>query len=193
MSMRQNNPYEDESLLLRSFRTGDSDAFRAIYDMHYRPLYHFANQYVKDPEQAEDIIAESFIVLWQKRADFQTLKGLVAFLYTVIRNASLNHLRKIRRRVDSNKELTYLFESRELFQHTEAIKTDLIHLSLIEGSRLPSEMKKVFQLLYMEGFSTSEIADKLSLSVKTVRAQKGNAIRRIRESLTKKGLLSWFL
>jgi RNA polymerase sigma-70 factor (family 1) len=189
--MSQNNPYEDEFLLLCSFRTGESDAFKAIYDMLYRPLYHFANRYVKDIEQAEDIIAESFIVLWQKRTEFQTLKGITAFLYTIIRNASLNHLRKIRRRVASNKELTYLFESRELFQSMEAIKTDLVHYSLIEGARLPSEMKKVFQLLYMEGFSAVEVADKLSLSVDTVRVQKRNAIQRVRESLTKKGLLSW--
>jgi RNA polymerase sigma-70 factor (family 1) len=189
--MSQNNPYEDEFLLLCSFRTGESDAFKAIYDMLYRPLYHFANRYVKDIEQAEDIIAESFIVLWQKRTEFQTLKGITAFLYTIIRNASLNHLRKIRRRVVSNKELTYLFESHELFQSTDAIKTDLIHLSLIEGASLPSEMKKVFQLLYMEGFSATEVADKLSLSVKTVRVQKGNAIRRVRASLIKKGLLGW--
>jgi RNA polymerase sigma-70 factor (family 1) len=189
--MSQNYPYEDETLLLSCFRTGDSNAFKAIYDMHYQPLYHFANRYVKDTEQAEDIIAESFIVLWQARTKFQTLKGLTAFLYTIIRNASLNHLRKIRRRVVSNKELTYLFESHELFQSTDAIKTDLIHLSLIEGASLPSEMKKVFQLLYMEGFSATEVADKLSLSVKTVRVQKGNAIRRVRASLIKKGLLGW--
>ena len=45
------------------------------------------------------------------------------------------------------------------------LKTDLVHYSLIEGAKLPLEMKKVFQLIYMEGFSASEVADKLNLSV----------------------------
>ena len=116
--MSQSNPYEDESLLLRSFRAGDGNAFKAIYDMHYRPLHHFSKRYVKDPEQAEDIIADAFIVLWQKRAEFQTLKGLTAFLYTIIRNASLNHIKNTRRRTEaSNGELTYLFEEPGTFSN----------------------------------------------------------------------------
>jgi RNA polymerase sigma-70 factor (ECF subfamily) len=160
--------------------------------MHCRPLFHFANRYVKDEMQAEDIIADAFIVLWQKKEEFTTLKGLVAFLYTIIRNACLDQLKKIKRHTGSKDELAYLFDIREISEPLEAIKMDLIQLSLIEGAKLPSQMKKVFQLLYIEGFSSAQIADQLKLSIHTVRVQKVNAIRRVRENLTKKGLLSWF-
>ena len=189
--MNVNGPYEDESLLLLCFREGDGNAFKAIYDAYYRPLFHFANRYVKDTEQAEDLVAESFIVVWQKREEFQTLKGLTAFLYTIVRNASLNFLAKLRRQTASTNELTYLSANSQLENQLDAVRSDLIQYSLIEGANLPAEMKKVFRLLYIEGFSATEAADKLNLSVDTVRVQKRNAVRRVRDTLSKKGLLGW--
>lgn len=193
VSMITDTPYQDEFSLLQDFNRGDVTAFRAIYDNLYSPLYHFANRFVKDPEQAEDILAESFIVLWQKRKEFETFRGLTAFLYTCTRNACLTHLIKVKRHAVSHQEILYLFDQPEPLEKLEAIRTDLIQYSLIEGEKLPAAMKKVFQLLYIEGFSASEIADKLHLSVNTVRNQKANAIKRVRENLIKKGLLGWLL
>ena len=191
--MNRSNPYEDEFVLLRNFNEGDNAAFKAIYDTHYRPMLHFANRYVKDLEQAEDILTECFVILWQKREEFKTFKGLTSFLYTIIRNSCLNHLRKVKTRTNSIDQLSYLHKNNEKLQEVEKIKTDLIQYSLIEGSKLPSEMKKVFQLIYMDGFSLAEAADKLNLSIHTVRVQKANAVRRVRENLTRKGLLNWFI
>jgi RNA polymerase sigma-70 factor (family 1) len=189
--MKRKDPYESEHDLLRKFNAGEGKTFESVYFMHYRPLFHFANRYAKDEQQAEDIIAESFIKCWEKRAEFTSFKGLTAFLYTIVHNACLDHLKKVRRHKASGKEMAHLFGIRELNEPLEAIKSDLIHYSLIEGSALPPQMKKIFELLYIEGFSATEIADKLRLSVHTVRVQKKNALRRIRENLTKKGLLSW--
>jgi RNA polymerase sigma-70 factor (family 1) len=184
-------PNNNEFSLLQNLREDDINAFRFIYNSHYRPLYHFAIRFIKDSHQAEDIITECFISLWQKRKEFETFKGLVAFLYTCTKNGCLSHLKKVRRHETSHLEIAYLFDQSEVLDNADAIKNDLIQCSIIESENLPPAMKKVFQLLYIEGFKTTEIAQKLHLSVNTVRAQKANAIKRVRENLLKKGLLGW--
>jgi RNA polymerase sigma-70 factor (family 1) len=183
--------YQDDFTLLQNFRNGDISAFRCIYNTHYRPLCHFANCRIKDSTQAEDIITEGFIALWQKRMEFETYKGLTAFLYTCTKNACTNHINRIRRHSFSHQEMAYLFDHSEPFESVDGIRNDLIQFSIIESENLPPAMKNIFQLLYIEGFSATEIAEKLNLSVHTVRAQKANAIKRVRENLLKRGLLSW--
>jgi RNA polymerase sigma-70 factor (family 1) len=189
--MKADLSYQDELSLLKNLRKGNISAFHLIYNTHYQPLFHFANRYIKDPDQAEDIIADTFITFWQKREEFNSFKGLTAFLYTCTRNACLNHINKIRRHSASHKEMSYLFEYSEPFENVEAVKNDLIHCSIIESQNLPAAMKRIFQLLYIDGFTTSEIAEKLHISVHTVRVQKVNAIKRVRDGLLKKGLLNW--
>jgi RNA polymerase sigma-70 factor (family 1) len=189
--MGQRIIYNDDLNLLQNFREGDIHAFRYIYSSHYRPLFHFANRFIKDSQQAEDIIAECFISLWKKRKEFETFKGLIAFLYTCTRNGCISHLKKIKRHEISHLEIAYLFDQSEAFDNTDLIKNDLIQCSIIESENLPPAMKKVFQLLYIEGFKTTEIAEKLKLSIHTVRNQKTTAIKKVREGLLKKGLISW--
>jgi RNA polymerase sigma-70 factor (family 1) len=184
---------EDESVILQLLIDGDTIAFRNIYNIYYHPLYHFAYRFVKDNEQVEDILAESFVVLWKKKEEFESFKGLISYLYTIVRNACFDHLKKTKRRNASDNEFAYLFEDGKNSEINDAIKTDLIQYSLIEGSKLPSQMRKIFHMLYIEGFSAVEIAEKLHLSIYTVKAQKFNAIRRVRNNLIKKGLLGWLM
>ncbi len=184
-------PYHDEFSLLDDFRSNNIFALQTIYDMHYHAIWNFANRFLKDDDQADDIVAESFIKVWKKRAEFDSLKGIAYFLYTITRNACISHLKKTRTKEKTHKEIAYLLGKDEDKVALESIREDLIQLSIIEAQTLPDKMKEIFQLSYIEGFSAAEVADKLELSTHTVWAQKRNAVKRVRENLLKKGLLSW--
>ena len=190
--MNNGSKYEDEFIMLQAFKANDLRAFRSLYDIYYHQLFNYASRILNDPEQAEDIISESFVIIWQKRDKFQSLKALAAYLYIVTRNSCFVHLKKIRKLSHSQKEAEYILGQSDLYEAVDAIKADLIQFSLIAAQKLPREMQKVFQLIYIEGFSAAEAADKLQLSIHTIKAQKVNAIKRVRETLIKKGLLMVF-
>jgi RNA polymerase sigma-70 factor (ECF subfamily) len=190
--MNIGSKYEDEFILLQAVKANDLHAFRSLYDIYYHQLFNYASRILNDPEQAEDIISESFVIIWQKKDKFQSLKALAAYLYVVTRNACFEHLKKIKRLSHSQKEAEYILTQPGLYEAVDAVKADLIQFSLIAAQKLPKEMQKVFQLIYIEGFSVSEAADRLQLSIHTVKAQKVNAIKRVRETLIKKGLLMVF-
>ena len=188
--MKTDARYYDEFSLLEAFKSNNEFGLQTIYDMHYHAIWNFANHFMKDHGQTDDIVAESFIKIWQKRTEFDSLKGVAYFLYTITRNACISQLKKKKTKERSLKEIAYL-SSRENVEAVDSIRNDLVQLSIIEAQNLPDKMREIFSLLYIEGFSASEVADKLELSTHTVWAQKRNAIKRVRENLVRKGLLSW--
>ena len=163
-----------------------------LYDIYYHQLFNYANRILKDAEQAEDIISESFVIVWQKRMEFNSLKSVASYLYTVTRNGCLSHLKKVKKKIHTHQELTYLHTQNYALNSAEDIQADLIQLSIIAAQQLPEGMKKVFELIYIEGFSASEAAGKLHLSINTINVQKANSIKRVRATLMRKGFLIFF-
>jgi RNA polymerase sigma-70 factor (ECF subfamily) len=183
--------YQDEHRLMADFRADRPGALKVIYDMHYHGLRQFAQRFLKDEAQTEDIIAEGFVKVWQKRKAFDSLRGIAYFLYSITRNACISHLKKTRTKEKTHREMAYLSGMGDDAHAAEAIKNDLIQWSILESGNLPVKMREIFRLLYIEGFSAAEVADKLDLSTHTVWAQNRNAVKRVRENLLKKGLISW--
>src|SRR5438046_9582547 len=105
--------FMDKDDWLPDFKTGSSSAFQTIFENYNRLLYTSAFQLLKDKEQAEDIVAETYAKLWQRREGFQTTEHVKAFLFLTTRNASLNHLRHIQRKNASQSELTYLQKDKD--------------------------------------------------------------------------------
>jgi RNA polymerase sigma factor (sigma-70 family) len=188
--MPKDSVYFNEEFLISELKAGSPDAFKFVYDSRYRSLYHHVMCFVKNSAVAEDIIADTFVVLWKSINEFASLKSIWKFTYVVAKNASLNHLKKVKMVSRSGKELAYFAELAQKDAAINFLRQDLVQLSLIAASNLPAKMKEVFQLLYIEGFSMIETAEKLGLSVHTVRVQNRNSIIKIREILIKQGLLN---
>src|SRR5690349_2703090 len=102
-----NQSYPD-TVLLKEFQKGNDRAFRQVFERYNKQLGYFAEKRIQDREEAEDIVAESFRILWQKRADFETEEKIRSFLYTTTKNACLDFLKKRQRREASGRELLYL-------------------------------------------------------------------------------------
>jgi RNA polymerase sigma-70 factor (family 1) len=170
------------------FRAGMESSLAYFFKEHHRSLCFFASKIVNDPFQAEDIVADCFIKLWNRRDTFETPENIKAFLYIACRNNCLNYLRDLKRRTDAQ-ELYFQqldLQSDEILY--DIIDTEVVDILAREIEGLPDKCKKVFKLIYLEGKNTDEIAAALNLNVQTVRNHKTRAIELLRSQFLKKGL-----
>ena len=82
----------DKELLLLLAK-GDERAYEFLFKQFYRPLSLFANRYVDDIDQAKDIVQEVFFQLFEKRETITIHTSLKSFLYQMVRNRALNHIK----------------------------------------------------------------------------------------------------
>lgn len=176
--------------LIAAFRKEDQEAINHIYKMHYRPLCYFARGLINNKEEAEDIVVETFIKLLRKRKDFDKLSDIQGFLYTATRNACLDFLKHVNRKTASHKEIIYLMEKDEDYIQSRIFKAELLKMILQEVEQQPPIRKKIFKMIFVEGLNNEEIAQKLDITIDTVRVQKSRALQAVRSVLLKNELLS---
>lgn len=176
-----------DNSIITEFQEGKEFALNQVYQSLYRPLCYFADKLVENKEQAEDIVTESFMKVWEKRRDFDSLPKIKAFLYISVRNACLNYLKHAKTQLRSYKEIKYLGQNEESVIN-EAIETEVLNAIFEEIERLPAQCKEIFKLLFFKGMSTAAIAEQMNLSVQTVRNQKSKALDMLRMALLKRNI-----
>jgi len=179
----------DEAIML-SFREGNKEAFRWVYDRMVRPLTYFVENIIHSPVDAEDIVANAFYKLFHARANMRSFEHVKRWLYVIVRNESIDYLRAKTRQKESQYDLAYLETGVEEQAETERIRTVLLQDIHKEIERLPKQRKTILRLYFFEQKNTSEIAEILQLSPQTVLNHKTKAL----DALRKSGLrLKWLL
>src|ERR1700743_3871099 len=84
-------PYNDDTTLLAGFHQRETPAEKQVFQKYFKPLCLYSESITGQLDASEDIVAESFEKAWGRRQEFQTLENLKAFLYRIVRNASLNY------------------------------------------------------------------------------------------------------
>jgi RNA polymerase sigma-70 factor, ECF subfamily len=180
------------SAQIAAFKNGDPAVFEAWFHLHYAELGRFAMSYLSDPEEAQDLVQQVFLTLWEKRSDLPEDLNLRAYLFTAVRNACYNWLahRRVRQGYQQAVEAAspnwepspdILAEARELEARIQAAI-----------AALPDRCGETFRLSREEGLSYPEIAARMGISRKTVEAQMGRALKLLRERLGD-SLLVWIL
>ncbi|MEI9809083.1 MAG: RNA polymerase sigma-70 factor [Bacteroidota bacterium] len=182
-------PQELEKEIITLLKKGNERAMAPIFKLYHRSLSYFARQLVDNDGQAEDIVADAFVKVWQKNNDFESLASIRSFMYVTIRNSCCNYLRHIQRKTASHKEILHLARKDEDYIESKMIKADLLHIILQEVESLPPIRRKIFKMIYLDDLSIFEIATKLNISVDTVRVQKARALHGLRTAILKKGIL----
>ena len=167
--------------IIHAFRKGDSQAFDTFFRLHYRPLCYFAAQMVGNTPDAEDIAKDAFVKLWHRHADFDSPNTIKGFLYVTTRNACINFLRRLKVKNTFSREFAYLEDSRrdELVLN-QLIRAEFMQEIYTEIEKLPEKRREVFKLAYFEGLKNDEIAERLDISVFTVKVHKGKALTSLR-------------
>jgi RNA polymerase sigma-70 factor (ECF subfamily) len=182
-------PLDAERDIIVRLKKGDQKAMAPIFKLYHKSLCYFARQLVDNEGQAEDIVADAFLKLWQKNEHFENLASIRAFMYVTIRNSCCNYLKHINRRTASHLEILHLAEKDDNYIESKMIKADLLQVILQEVESLPPIRRKIFKMIFLEDLSIFEIATKLNITVDTVRVQKARALHGLRTAILKKGIL----
>lgn len=179
--------YEENELLTR-IAEGDAAIYPYLHDTYYNSLVYFSLSIIQDLQQAEDIAIDSLVKLWQIPTRFESTGKLRGYLFTLVRNASLNHLKHLRVRERTEQELSGIEAQVNAVAETLVVETDLMHLIYQEVARLPASYRQVLELLYMEDLSSAEAAEQLGISLENLRQRKGRALKELKSTLLRKGL-----
>lgn len=162
----------EQRIVSEAIRNGSEEIFRAFFDAEYENLLYFVRRYVGSSNQAEDLVQESFISLWDNRSRIDTHQNLRTYLYTIARNRALNYLRdRVIHRTDA-------IEDREAAINAAALESSYIE-EQIDALRLeqvidriyhhmPDKIKEDFRLHREEGLSYREIALRRGVTEKVI-------------------------
>ena len=170
----------DDRDLLSRIRQGDQSAFDTLFRAHYAALVRHVEGMLRRRDVAEEVVQEVMLELWRRRETLVVDDSVRAYLFRATRNRALNHLRHeaiVRR---SEPELAPDPDTRP---RADTILVDEeIDVAVRRAvAELPDRCREVFELSRMRGLKYSEIAASLGISVKTVEAQMGKALRLMRE------------
>jgi len=150
--------------------------FRQHFEKYYEGLISFALSYLHDKYLAENIVQESFIVLWEKWKGLAENSNIKAFLVTIVKNRCINHLEtsKNRLRIQNNlldlalREIDINIYTLQSLDPQELFKEEIEHLVASAIDELPNKTRRVFMLSRMNGQSNKETARQLHLTEKGV-------------------------
>lgn len=165
--------------LFQKIKSGDTRAFEELFNQLYPSMCVVAREYVKDDGIAEDIAQEAFIKLWNAKDQYDNINSLKSFLYVMVKNLSLNHLKRDKL---GNKYTDSLHKEDFLHFNNTVIEEETYRILQQAIEALPKQSSKVM-MLSLKGLQNQEIAERLDVSVNTVKTLKYNALKTLKTSL----------
>jgi RNA polymerase sigma-70 factor (family 1) len=165
------------------FQKGEERGFSYFFQLHYRPLVFFAKRILNGDSLAEDVVENSFLKLYEKRASVKLSSTVKGFLYTAVRNGCLDTIRQKKLREAHNKSFGYLQTFFEEICLKEIVRTESLSLIIAAIEELPPASQKVFKMFYLEGKGYDQIALELGRSRQTIKTQKKLALSSVRKKL----------
>lgn len=156
----------------------------SLFKEYYDRLVYFSVQIIRDQGQAQDITQDAFIKYWQEReAIFPNKVAIKNYLYSTVRNASLNIIRH-NKVVDDYREQHGFSETEELTIMDAIISSEVMAELYSAIEALPANYRTISKMSYLEGKKNQEIADELNMSINTVKKQKQRALELLRLRLS---------
>lgn len=169
-------------------QTDIGETFRQLFETHYAQLRSHARRFVDTDDEADDVVEDVFVELWQNRERIDFGPNILSYLYRATSARALNLLRHkgvAAVRIDllesiNEARLDYLSTTDD----TPAIERRELHGSIETAiSALPEKCREVFKLSYLHGLRNQDIADVMNVSVRTVEAHMYKALHILREKL----------
>jgi RNA polymerase sigma-70 factor (family 1) len=166
-----------------AMQSGEIPAFEMLFKTFYQPLCRYATSFLKDPDDAEEIVQAAFIGFWEKRETISIDTSVKSYLYRAVRNSCLNELKheQVKQRYIAGE--TVMGEKLSESADHLAIHVELEDKIKAAIQRLPEQCRLIFTMSRFEELKYQEIADQLNLSLKTVENQMGKALKIMRAQL----------
>ncbi|WP_316792022.1 RNA polymerase sigma factor [Pedobacter frigoris] len=173
-----------------AIQLNDGATFEEAFRSYYQPLRFYAIKFVSE-DDAEDLVENLFLKLWNKKQQFESPAHLQAFLYHAIRNACLDNIKL------SKKGKTDELSDALLIADDDHLRSMIHAESIAEIYRavngLPSQCSKVIRMGYLEGLNNAEIAEKLGLSEQTIKNYKVRGLGLLKQRLSDSSFVLFLL
>jgi RNA polymerase sigma-70 factor (ECF subfamily) len=169
--------------IFNEIKKGNLKTFERLFKKYYSSLCNYATKYLKDLNKAEEVVQELFYRLWEKRNKLDINVSLKSYLYRAVYNGCLQYLNH--RAIEIRYEDYYKKQPKEYDKDaSEAINMQELNQVIDKTlNSLPERCRNIFLLNRQDGLKYREIAEKMDLSVKTVEANMGKALKLLRKNL----------
>ncbi|MGD2036146.1 MAG: RNA polymerase sigma-70 factor [Bacteroidales bacterium] len=164
-----------EKITIRRIRKGDKEIFVKLFDLYYQRLFLYARSYVRNDEEAEDMVQNVFLHLWEKRKDLVIFSSVSAYLFRSIHNRSIQHLRHqkvVAKHAERHKlrirEAEILYNSSADFSFSEQQIKEIQQIFNKTNNLLPEKTREIFRLSRGSSKTNKEIAGMLGITIKAV-------------------------
>ncbi len=165
------------------------ETFESLFDAHYNSLYHHALSFVRDEEEAKDIVMDTYEHLWNNFCKIDRFDSLRPFLYTLVYNRCIDFLRR-----EKSKE-RYLRYSEESVNTTEDYKgyEEVIQEVMQAIDQLAPQTALVLKKCFVERKKYKEVGEELNISVNTVKWHVVKGLGELRARLSETELFLFFI
>ncbi|TAJ11522.1 RNA polymerase sigma-70 factor [Marinilabiliaceae bacterium JC017] len=169
---------------------GNEIAFSELYTLYFTRLHFFANQFIDDHYDAENLVQDTFFAFWSNKESIlaSSINGIQAWLYNTLKRKCINHLDHLK--IEKKHQDALLMTKRELdlealseMDFSECTFNELEKKIKEAINELTPQCKKVFELNRFEGLKNKEIAQHLNISLKAVESNMTRALKSLRIKL----------
>ncbi len=163
-------------------RQGNVSAYSALFRKYYEPLYRFAGRFVKDPQLAENLVQDVFVIIWSNRENWHIRSNVKSYLYTAVRNHALNFLKRDKRLLNMGEGNDYA-DSDIRTPDQELMDKEMetaVHNAI---DKLPPRCRQIYVMHRYDELKYTEIAEILSISINTVKTQMKRAMQSLHKNL----------
>src|ERR1019366_6237329 len=171
---------------LHQLRVGDPLAFERIFRAFYEPLCTFASSYVRCHETSEEIVQDLFCWIWDRRFTLEMPHGMRLWMFTAVRNRSLNVLRDRRLQLATYERVSLDARSRPAAESPDSVfsASELSDAVARTVALMPPRCREAFTLIRLQHMSYAEAAQVMGISSRTVEVHMTRAISNLRSALT---------
>jgi len=179
---------DDDLTLWKNIQNGDTRALKVLHDRYYYQLYLYAKKIYHKQNGLDEAVADCFIKLWTKRNEIVIERSIKSYLFVILRNGLFDLNRK------RNGIILLEVNAVPEIPDTET-QNELDHYARLYDAleKLPEQRRRILELAVFESCSYAQIAEKLDISVNTVKTQMGRAYRFLREELDPRSINLLFM
>lgn len=167
-------------------KSNDELAFELLFRKYYRRLCGFANKFIADHAESEEIVQEVFLNIWKKKNQLNLENEIRPYLFKSVQNLCYNFLehKKVTDSYYAVIEVVYKNQKEDYNAYETVLYTEFQTKVDEAIALLPDHCRAIFQMSRQDGLKYAEIAEKLGISVKTVETQMSRALSKLKEELS---------
>lgn len=178
------------NLIIKQLQDGNEKVFEQIVREYWPRMFKFALIYTQNNETSQELVQDTFLVLWNNRAVLKDNTNLITYLMVVLRNKCLNLLEQARIRQLYIEEIDdeTIYQRANLYvlqdEASQIVESEDLHKAIERAlSKLPEKTREVFMLSRYDGLKNQQIAETKSISQKTVEYHISKALQILKEEL----------